>query len=445
MEAISHHAIHYSDAIHASQRWRRCSDDKQQHFSHHQEARDCALPAQTKNANGVDVKVAVMSASESKQYFGRSISRRGTQPVYLEVTNLSKGPLFFDCVHLDANYYRPLEAARVCHFCNLKHLAVSFGVMFIIFLPLLLILPFKFLSARTANKRMDEFFCAQTFPLGFIKGGETVRGFVFCSLDDGTKLVKVKLLGQDRVHEFDFTVQIPGIAVDYEGNSDFLTRYPEEEQKECDIRTLKMHLENEARATTNRSGTREGDPANLVVIADFENILTAFGAEWDETEIISLATCYKTAKSFVLGSPYRYCPVSALYMYGRSQDFALQRARDTVSERLHLRSWMTPLRYQGKPMWMGQISRDIGVKLAKTWNLTTHMVDPNVDEARGYLLSNLLESGYLDRAGLVGGVGASTADNPRTNLGNDPYVTDGMRAVVILSPTKTSATLLSWE
>ena len=292
---------------------------------------------------------------------------------------------------------------------------------------------------------MNEYYCAQHFPRGFISPGETVRGFVFCTLDDGTKTVDVKLLARDKTHFFSFSVPLPGTSIDYQGKTDFLTHYGQEEQVYCaDLPTLKRHLENEPRATTNAKGTREGDPANLVVIGEFQTILTAFRGEWDDTEVISLDSCFKTAKSFVLGEPYRYCPVSALYMFGRSQDFALQRSRGSISQRLHLRLWMTPLRFEGNPVWLCQISRDIGVKLAKTWNLMTHKIDPDVDEARDYLMLILLESGYLDGVGMVGGVGVSTEEDPRTNLGNDPYITDGKRAVVILSPTKTKAHLLSW-
>lgn len=401
--------------------------------------------AQSQSKDNVDVRVAVMASSESKRYFGRKLARRGIQPVYVEVSNRSSKPLFFDRVRLDPNYYPPLEAAMVSHFCNLKQLVASFGLLAFFFLPILLLLPSKVISAHMANRRMNDFFCSQHLSRGFIKAGETVKGFVFCTVDDGTKLVNISLLGEDKTHAFSFSIPVPGIAVDFEGKSDFLNRYGPDQQVECDLSTLKKHLENEPRATTNAKGTREGDPTNLVVVGEFENLLTAFGAQWDETEVITLGTCTKLAVSFVCGSPYRYSPVSALYLFGRSQDFALQRARGTISERLHLRLWMTPLRFEGKPVWMGQISRDIGVKLAKTWNLTTHKVDPNVDEARDYVMANLLESGFLDRAGLVGGVGVSTEENPRKNLGNDPYVTDGKRAVVILSPTKTQAKILQWE
>src|SRR5262249_6045308 len=81
--------------------------------------------------------------------------------------------------------------------------------------------------------------------------------------------------------------------------------------------------------TTNRLGTRAGDPLNLVVIGDFGAILSGFGARWDETETISLRSCLRTVRAFTLGSSYRYSPVSPLYVEGRSQDFALQRARHT--------------------------------------------------------------------------------------------------------------------
>ena len=272
-----------------------------------------------------------------------------------------------------------------------------------------------------------------------------MRGFVFCSIDDGTKIVNIDLLGSDEMHSFSFSVPVPGLAIDYEGKSDFLNLYGPDNQVNCpDLPSLKRQLENQPRATKNAKGTREGDPANLVVVGEFQTILAAFGAEWNDTEVISLDSCIKTAKSFILGEPYRYSPVSALYMFGRSQDFSLQRSRGSISQRLHLRLWMTPLRFEGKPVWVGQISRDIGVKLAMTWNLTTHKVDPDVDEARNYLMLILLESGYLDRVGLVGGVGVSPEEDPRKNLGNDPYVTDGNRVVAFLSPTKTQATLFNW-
>jgi hypothetical protein len=83
---------------------------------------------------------------------------------------------------------------------------------------------------------------------------------------------------------------------------------------------------------------------------------------------------------------------------------------------------------------MGQVSRDIGVRLTdQTWNLTTHKIAPDVDFDRSYLLQDLLMSGLVERYGFVQGVRSSIASSPRTNLTGDPYYTDGLRAVVFLS------------
>jgi hypothetical protein len=149
-------------------------------------------------------------------------------------------------------------------------------------------------------------------------------------------------------------------------------------------------------------------------------------------------------RAFLTGAEYRYSPVSALYLFGRSQDFALQRIRESINERLHLRLWATPLRYEGQPVWIGQISRDIGVRFTlRAWNLTTHRVDPDVDEARDYIVEDLILAERLSAAGYVGGVGPCESAAPRRNLTGDPYFTDGKRAVVILSQTRTTPKLFT--
>ena len=200
-----------------------------------------------------------------------------------------------------------------------------------------------------------------------------------------------------------------------------------------------------SRSTSNRWDTLEGDPLNLVAIGSLDMILSGFGARWDETETISAKSCWRTFKAFSLGSSYRYSPVSSLYVAGRSQDFALQKARQTINERLHLRLWITPLRFNSKPVWIGQVSRDIGVRFTlKTWNLTTHKIDPDVDDARDYVLDDLLESGHVVRVGYVAGAGAAERTAPRHNLTGDPYFTDGMRAVAIFSEVRTKPVFLDW-
>jgi hypothetical protein len=113
---------------------------------------------------------------------------------------------------------------------------------------------------------------------------------------------------------------------------------------------------------------------------------------------------------------------------------ALQKGRSDVNQRNHMRLWLAPVTFEGRPVWVGQISRDIGVRLTRR-TITTHKIDPAVDETRWYLLQDLFFSDGLARFGFVGGVGASTAEQARTNYTGDPYITDGRRAIFWLTPT----------
>jgi hypothetical protein len=308
----------------------------------------------------------------------------------------------------------------------------------------ILLLPLRLIGARLANRKMDSFFQEHAMRLRPIHPGSEAAGYVFTSLDIGNKIVHVKLLGGDDAIEFVFTVPVPGLNADYLRH-DFADLYPADQLIQCDIEQLRQHVAEAPQTTTNHNGLRRGDPVNLVVAGDFPTLISAFGARWDETETITLATCWKTFRAFFLGSEYRYSPVSPLYLYGRSQDFALQRIRQSINERLHLRLWITPLRYQGAPVWIGQISRDIGVRFTwRTWNLTTHRIDPDVDEARDYVVEDLLQAGRLELAGYLDGVGECSAKSPRTNLTGDPYFTDGKRAAILVSPSRSSPKFVAW-
>ena len=93
------------------------------------------------------------------------------------------------------------------------------------------------------------------------------------------------------------------------------------------------------------------------------------------------------------------------------------------------------MRFEGKPVFIGQVSRDIGVRFTtKAWPPVTHKIDPDIDEARHALVEDLLFSQKLAKVGHVKGVGLATPSNPRTNLTGDPFFTDGLRTVLVLEP-----------
>ena len=214
-------------------------------------------------------------------------------------------------------------------------------------MPLLILLPIKLFAVRRANRMMDAFFLEHAFRMRPIPAGGEQAGFVFTNLSEGNKIVLVRLLGPDGFQDFEFSVPVEGLRTDYL-RREFDALHAADELTEVDMPGLRQYLAAAPPATTNRRGRRTGDPVNLVVVGDFPTVLGAFGARWDETEVISLATCWKTVRAFLTGAEYRYSPVSALFLFGRSQDFALQRIRSSINERLHLRLWATPLQFHGQ-------------------------------------------------------------------------------------------------
>jgi LssY C-terminus len=404
-------------------------------YSPHPEERPFLGRAQTGREGEVEVTVAVPSDQESERLFGVRLARRGLQSVWLELVNGGRDPLWLERVQLAPDYYTPLEAAHLVHFAMGKRL-VAFGLLGWLFLPLLPLVPLKLLGAYAANRQLDKLFRSLGFPTGFIPPGKKVSGFLFTPLDEGVKQIDVRLLARSHSLDFPFMVEVPGLMLPHPAEE----KSSAERTEELDDAAFRLWLEQQPRCTSNAQGGVEGDPLNLVIVGDRASIQECLSARWDEAESITLGTVWKTVRAFLLESQYRYSPVSPLYLGGRLQDLALQRARVSLNQRLHLRLWATGVRFSDQPVWIGQVSRDIGVRFTvKTWNLTTHRIDPDVDEARDYVLDDLMVAGRVARLGFVPGVGAAPATAPRRNLTGDPYFTDGLRAVAVLSRTRSAS------
>lgn len=357
---------------------------------------------QSKTMGEVNVSVAVLSVNETKQVFGVNLGRKGIQPVWVRVKNNDTKPYYLMASGLDHNYFSPLETAYAKHS----------------------------LFSSSRNRRLDEHIRV----LGFrnpIAPGTSVSGFIFANLDEGMKVVDVDLIGRGKTLFFTFFVPVPGSIADYH-DVDFEKLYPNDEITKVDENELRAAIERLPCCTTNEDGSVHGDPLNLVLIGSREDIIAAFIRRgWLHAEKTYGKAIWKTIKSFLFGSRYRYSPVSPLYFNGRPQDFAAQKPRHTIHQRNHLRVWLSSLRYQGMPVWIGQVSRDIGVRLTlKTWPPVTHKIDPDIDEALYSLLEDLLYSQQVAKVGWANGVGALTRLNPGRNLTGDPYFTAGRRLVM---------------
>lgn len=373
---------------------------------------------QTQIQQQVEVKVAVLRDNESQAVFGLPLAQKGIQPVWVEINNRSKLPYWFLPVFLDKDFFSAREVAYLFHGGNDRQ-----------------------------NGAVERLLSKAQVDLHIAPGGK-VAGFVYTNITRGIKLVNVELAGSRRLLRFPFARELASGGFDYQ-SIDPESLYPRDRITEVSVANLGTALEKLLCCTTDKAGHVMGDPLNLAVVGDEHELLVAMvRGGWDFTETTTAASVGKMIDSMVSGALYRNSPVSPLHFDGRKQDFAMQRARATISQRNHMRLWLTSLRVAGKPVWVGQVSRDIGVRLTtRSPFLTTHKVDPDVDEAREYLLQDMLWSNGISRWGLASGVGAAGSDQPRENLTGDPYFTDGKRLVLFISETPKTipeVELLQW-
>lgn len=353
----------------------------------------------------VTVSVAALRDEESAASFGLAMAEHGLQPVWVKIENRSTSPYWFMPAFMDRDFYSAREAAYLFH-------SGSIGT-----------------SAAQIERQLTE----RQIKV-HVAPGQTVSGFVYTNLTRGIKLINVELLGGRQVLRFDFAREQPSGGFDYQ-TLDAEKLYPPERRIKVGLNALGAELQKLPCCTTNAKGSEQGDPLNLVMVGAEHDVLVALvRAGWDFTETINASSVSRMISVFTFGGSYRNSPVSALHFDGRPQDFAMQRARASISQRNHLRLWLTPLQVDGMPVWVGQISRDIGVKITtRSPTFTTHVIDPDVDESRDYLLQDMLMTSNVARWGYAAGVGETSQDKPRANLADDPYFTDGRRLVLFVS------------
>jgi len=358
---------------------------------------------QTRSQPGITVSCAVPTRSEAEALYGVDLASRGIQAVWLEVENTGAHPWWFLAAGLDAQGFSAAEAAYAFH-----------------------------RDASAAAEPMEAHFRALEF-VNPAEPGETVSGFVLVHLDEGYKAVDLDFVCQAASASFTFAFSDPEFRSDV-SRLDLDALWAADEIIELDDEeALRAALVELPVSTANRRGDAEGDPLNLVVVGERAEIFAAMVRRgWSATEIIGRGSLWRTLKSFLTGSRYRYSPISPLYVFGRPQDFSGQKARGSINERNHMRFWLTPLRFRGRDVWVGQISRDIGVKFTlKSPTISTHVIDPDVDEARRYLLEDLMYSQALQTIGFLRAQEPVLRAAPRENLVGDPYYTDGHRLVMI--------------
>jgi len=382
--------------------------------------------AKTQSRAGLTVTVSVLSPTESQRVFGVALESKGVQPVWFKIRNESDKAYVFLPITVDPQYYSPGEVAFM----------------------------FKGKFSKSDYIVMDEYLDELNFNITLIPPGEERSGFVYTEMDPGLKHVNAALYSLNELQDFDFFLEVPGITTPSD-NIDFESLYAANEIVNYeDDEELRKALESLPCCITDEEGNGEGNPINFIFIGQREDIGDALIRRgWDVAETVPDNLQDEEINLFSKAR-YRTFPMSDFYLYSRSQDVGLQKARRTrrgnLRQRIEMRLWLSPIRFKGSEVWVGAISTDVGSKIKiKDFKLIEEkQIDPNTDEARGYLIEDIVFSGNVIKVGRVKGIEPADRFNPHTNLKGQPWWTDGNRVVFLFQEqpvTLPELEFFSWE
>ncbi|ABF12075.1 LssY C-terminal domain-containing protein [Cupriavidus metallidurans] len=348
------------------------------------DAGDGPLRERAISATSRDVRVSatVLGKEDSKRMLGADVTRMRVQPVWVEIHNGTAQPLWLLRSGTDPDYFSPLEVAWSLHT----------------------------LLGGTINRRIDAYFNG----LGFrnpIQPGQTRAGLLFTNPDYITKFVNIDFFGSNTLIPFTLYLQVPDDERSMAASRSLLIfRYPEADiQNYTDLASLRAALETLPACATDASGTGQGDPLNAVIVGEIDDI--------------SAAAVRRNYRRDLRQSdlPQR--------VLDRQPDVVTRKQAQAGAPAIWIRGWLTPIRFQGQPVFVAQVGRPVGGRFARTDDQSV-LLQSDVDEARNLFVQDMMYSGGLEKLGFVYGVGAASLHYPRTTLGNATYHTDGLRAVL---------------
>jgi hypothetical protein len=192
-------------------------------------------------------------------------------------------------------------------------------------------------------------------------------------------------------------------------------------------------VEESPRITRTKDG-RPGDPLNIALVGHKKEIVQLLvAANWQPADEISFNSCRRIVTSTVLRRPYDKAPVSPLCLNGRVQDLAFQQMiGNSPAKRHHVRFWESDeLDEDGRPLWFGAATEDVGVKPNPYNGQPTHRIAQDVDRERDKLLEDLNQTQQLLRVTWVRRFHQILAGK---NGCGDPWRTDGHLIVAVIAP-----------
>ena len=177
-----------------------------------------------------------------------------------------------------------------------------------------------------------------------------------------------------------------------------------------------------------------GDMVNFGLIGTEAQIQAAFkNAGWVAVDKNTETAVLHGLLSTLSHQAYVEMPMSTLYLFGRPQDLSFARADPltVAAERHHLRVWRSPELVNGRELWVGSATHDIGFERDQRNNGTTHKIDPNIDLERKFLVDSFDATGAFSSAAYV--TPADPLRTAKTATGGS-FFSDGRIAVMELKP-----------
>ncbi len=175
-----------------------------------------------------------------------------------------------------------------------------------------------------------------------------------------------------------------------------------------------------------------GDMVNFALIGTEEQVKKAFqNAGWVAVDSTKQDAVVHGLLQTLQHQSYLEMPMSTLYLFGRPQDLSYARADPitVAAERHHLRVWKSTETVDGKPLWVGSSTHDIGFEKDQRNNGITHKIDPEIDNERDFLEQSFAAAGNLQAAAYV--TPANPLRDARTATGGS-FQSDGRIVVLLL-------------
>ena len=324
----------------------------------------------------VRVSAVVLGAETRRRMFGPDIEEANVQPIWIEVENRSPQSLWLLRSGTDPDYFSPLEVAWSMH---------------------------RTLAGGT-NARIDETLQDAAFE-NPIPPGTTHAGVIFINPQRGTTLVNIDLFGRKTLIPFSLFLH----PDDHVGPAPLTFQHPQSQLVHYeDLDALRSALEQLPCCATNVRGSAPGDPLNAVLIGRMADI----GA----------ATIRRDYRRDVRPAD------QAQRVFAREPDIVGRKVAQAGSSATWIRLWATPMLFDGKPVYVAQVGRPVGGRFA-SGDADSAVLHEDVDEARNFMVQDMMYSGGLEKLGFITGAGNAGASSTATFDGAH-YHTDGLRAVL---------------